>query len=130
MPKKRKAKGARKKPRSAAQRAAAKARKATATRKPPKRRKSKARKSKRPAPRKPAHTAKRTTARSGGSKGGAPLTPQEAQGMRVLAKIVDSKFAATGNPKHDAPEIRKLSASERNALLAADRRIRKAAGIN
>ncbi len=57
-----------------------------------------------------------------------PLTPQEVEGMGLVADLIAAQFPASGLLKDASPWVRGLSDSQRRALVAADRRVRKAAG--
>jgi hypothetical protein len=56
------------------------------------------------------------------------LTGQEREGMGLVCDLINAQFASNGNLADCTPWVRGLSDSQRRALLAADRRIKKAAG--
>lgn len=56
------------------------------------------------------------------------LTPQEREGMGLVADLINAQFSSNGNLADCTPFVRNLTDSQRRALLAADRRVRKAAG--
>lgn len=58
----------------------------------------------------------------------AALSPQEREGMGLIADLVNAQFGASGLLAHGSAWLRGLSDAQRNALIAADRRVRKAAG--
>lgn len=77
------------------------------------------------APKKPAQK----TGKKPASKPRAPsLSPQEREGMGLVCDLVNAQFAADGSLRNSSAWVRGLSDSQRRALVAADRRIRKAAG--
>lgn len=56
------------------------------------------------------------------------LTPQEAQGMKVLAQLADSQFCEDGKLSHASGFVKALTDSERAAMIAARARLKKTVG--
>lgn len=56
------------------------------------------------------------------------LSPAEREGMGLVADLIAAQFAASGRLNECSAWVRGLSDSQRRALLAADRRVRRAAG--
>jgi hypothetical protein len=76
---------------------------------------------------KPKAKAQRSTKKA---QRGAKLTPQEQRGMGIVADLIDAQFASNGSLAASSAFVRRLTDDQRRALIAADRRIRKAAGRN
>jgi len=57
-----------------------------------------------------------------------PLTPKEAQGLRIIKQLADSQFCSDGKLAHASGFVKGLTDQERAALNAARDRLRKTVG--